>query len=853
MNAHYKTKTKLNHKRKKSWKFALLSWIVLAPLSAPPVSAETVALWLFDEQQATYPSSPLNDAGPHSRFVILGRGATLVDGRFGNALQPREPEPLNPVFDWNEEQQKTFGLVQLPTPPGRTHPPMTWKSARFAAFFTSGDTHLRRLPFENASDTNLNLGAFDWTVEFWFQSKEEPGGEKGVVFEIGNGPRGEPENMATRLMLSRNRNSFVLENEFTGLSLEINSSDRALRSGNWHHYAFTYHAKTEKLRHFVDGKPINQAYHAEMQALPFGDEAYFSIGRDGLWNRPLPGALDEMRFSDHLVYKDKDEFEVPGSFSRRFSEDRPETELVAGPPLLFPHDRKPERPVQLGSRRHLFIDDALVDSRENITFQANPARLEEVVIDGIQGWLTVLEDDKGFIRLYYEGPDNSLAVMMSVDGIHFTKPDLGREYKGARNVVLEEPSSRGNVFIDPSAPPEERWKIVSAIRKRGGVYVYTSPDGFNFKRNEVAALPFWAGSQSVVFYDDQRQLYVGHHRTDYGKTPAGKTKRYFVLTEVRDILAPWEMEPATPESTAELAKRIPIKNDLLDPWYLDNGPLAPGGFGMEFPIIFGAKEGFDPLATDVYNSRGMKYPYAPDTYLAFPLYYFHYWGDGPVNRQVLGHPDRELGSGLVEVQLATSRNGREWTRYPRPTYIGVGPHKGYPANRPYIAYGFVKRGREFYHYTYTRSSYHDGFTEPEPPVIHRATQRIDGFVSIDTPYTGGGFTTKPLVFEGDRLVLNIDTDATGYAQVEIQDEDGHPIPGYSLKDAVYINGDFINKEVEWLDKGTDLSALEGRTIRLRFVMRGSRLYAMEFTSEKGRARRPATEIYEPENFILDQG
>src|SRR5687767_7937870 len=49
--------------------------------------ADTVALWLFDEQVGVYPSSVLNDAGPKSYFLILGRGGEIVPGRFGNALR----------------------------------------------------------------------------------------------------------------------------------------------------------------------------------------------------------------------------------------------------------------------------------------------------------------------------------------------------------------------------------------------------------------------------------------------------------------------------------------------------------------------------------------------------------------------------------------------------------------------------------------------------------------------------------------------------------------------------------------------------------------------------------------------
>jgi hypothetical protein len=77
-------------------------------------------------------------------------------------------------------------------------------------------------------------------------------------------------------------------------------------------------------------------------------------------------------------------------------------------------------------------------------------------------------------------------------------------------------------------------------------------------------------------------------------------------------------------------------------------------------------------------------------------------------------------------------------------------------------------------------------------------------------------------------VLNINTGATGYAQIGLLDETGKPIEGFSVDDCIYINGNHIEIEVEWLGKGTDVSALVGRTVQLEFQMRGTKLYSMQF-------------------------
>jgi len=114
-------------------------------------------------------------------------------------------------------------------------------------------------------------------------------------------------------------------------------------------------------------------------------------------------------------------------------------------------------------------------------------------------------------------------------------------------------------------------------------------------------------------------------------------------------------------------------------------------------------------------------------------------------------------------------------------------------------------------------------------------QRLDGFVSADAPYSGGELKTRPLTFDGNRLVLNVDTDATGFAQVGILGADGQEIDGFGLDDCVYINGDFVDTTVEWREKGTDVSKLAGQPIQIVFRMRGTKLFSFQFLKADHRA------------------
>ena len=830
--------------------------------TATPSPTTTTALWLFDEPAGLYPSHTLDDMSDNDMVLTLGLGAQVVPGRYGNALLLA---PLDPPLDVPpaEEKPGEFGLARLPIPEGRTVEPLSWFTAHYAALMTSGENHLRKqVGFKNPTTSALNLGDFDWTVEFWHSPGDASATAEAVVFEIGTGPRGEND-IVTRLTWSADRSSFVFANQPAVTTISIPTQPP---TDDWHHYAFTYDAATKQLTHYVDGtlqpqpRPQSEQPPAALQALPAGDEAYFILASDGLFSRPLTGVLDEFRVSRGLVYTadfapDAGEgagapsFEPPGTFAKAPAP----LELTQGPPLLFADastatvstaDASTDvstadastnyspAPLDLGTRKHVFIDGAILASAGDTRFVVNPPKRAERVIDNIKGTfrkhLTVIEDDDGVIRIYNSVEEDHLAVYTSTDGVHFDRPDQGRgEINGHRNIVIPDMvGGLGSPFRDPHGPPEEHWKYLTDYQRRG-LYLYTSPDGYDWTRRRNIILPFRSGTQSSTFYDDQRQVYVAFHRSGIFHTPGGATQRSSVVTEHEDLRTTQPFNPLTQQEYLDLRAEYPLRDPL--PWWVDNGPLTPGGFGMEYPHLFDPTPD-DPAGVDFYLTKAIKYPYAPDTYLAFPVGYFHYYGDGPEARTVLGLEERGLGSGPLESQVAVSRNGLDWKRHPEPAYVGIGRHEGRDVVTAYIAQGMVRRGEELWQYYFGETHYHSPHTEdPDGRSVYRLVQRLDGFISLDSPY-GRETTsiTRPLTFTGNRLQLNVDTDAVGYLQVGFLDERGQPIEGYTVDDCVYVNGDFIAKEVDWLETGADLSPLVGRTVQVVFRMRGAKLYAMQF-------------------------
>ena len=111
--------------------------------------------------------------------------------------------------------------------------------------------------------------------------------------------------------------------------------------------------------------------------------------------------------------------------------------------------------------------------------------------------------------------------------------------------------------------------------------------------------------------------------------------------------------------------------------------------------------------------------------------------------------------------------------------------------------------------------------------LTRYSLRLDGFVSVNAPYSGGEILTRPFTFTGSELEVNYGTSAAGGVRVEVQDANGRQISGYGLEDCPEFFGDEIVRVVTWKN-GTNTSQLQGRPIRLRIVLKDADLYSLRF-------------------------
>ena len=83
------------------------------------------------------------------------------------------------------------------------------------------------------------------------------------------------------------------------------------------------------------------------------------------------------------------------------------------------------------------------------------------------------------------------------------------------------------------------------------------------------------------------------------------------------------------------------------------------------------------------------------------------------------------------------------------------------------------------------------------------------------------------MFEGSELVLNVSTSAAGGVNVEVQDDRGIPIEGFSMSDCHEVFGDSLERTVTW-GGGKNLGDLAGNPVRLRFVLKDADLYSLRF-------------------------
>jgi hypothetical protein len=575
---------------------------------------------------------------------------------------------------------------------------------------------------------------------------------------------------------------------------EVQSTTVGLADGKYHHCALTY--ANGKVKLFFDGQDVGDD---EVPAGPVLLAADLRVGEDlgGAVNEQFVGHVDDVVvLARALTAQEIKVLSQQGADA--FLARRTETARPLRPSRPTPATAPAEPRVRdIGSRLELFVDHYLIDKLDGARLTLQHPQPAEVALvfdrpwEGVAvGYVTVIKDTDRY-RMYYRGMPDSNApdgtdiettcYAESNDGVTWTKPNLGLyEVQGTRenNVILAHspPSSHNfSPFVDarPGVPPAEQYKALAL--GKGGLLAFASADGIRWKKLQDAPVITRGAfdSQNVGFWSEMEGCYLCYFRTWRNNT------RWISRTASKDFLH-W--------------------TNPIDMTFGDTPP------------------------EHLYTNQTHPYFRAPHIYIATAARFM------PGKRVVTDAQLRAAGIDLKswlkddcsEVVLLTSRGGSRYDRTFMEAFLRPGPDpRNWVSRTNYPALNVVQTGPT------EMSLYVQKDNGQATHHLQRYTLRLDGFASVNAPYGGGEMLTKPFTFTGKQLLLNCATSAAGGVRVEIQDESGKPMAGRTLADCPEIAGDEIERVISW-QGGSDVSALAGKPVRLRFVMKDADLYSIRF-------------------------
>nr|MBQ4318232.1 hypothetical protein [Clostridia bacterium] len=512
--------------------------------------------------------------------------------------------------------------------------------------------------------------------------------------------------------------------------------------------------------------------------------------------------------------------------------------------------------INIGNRRECFFDYYLIDTQKTTArlMLHSPVKRERVMLHDLDwegddcGSHTFFFDDrwygcdgefaKGTYRMYYRvhrtaaydpspsrSEDIAICYAESPDGINWVRPDLGLyEWNGNihTNIVLDKTIHDDlctcYVFRDPNpdCPPDEKYKLISAYdepKKPNGekgkfrLFCYPSSDGIHFRPGYMLTDKGYFDSVNVIVWDDDAGLYRGFVRGVHcsGFNPADG----FIGSD--------DWDTVVGQIKAGSGRLI------RDVMYIESKDFHV----WTDPVWLRYDDGDE---IQMYNNNVMPYFRAPHQYIGFPLRYFERTEWTPNYDELRGSEKRRerckeqkrFGLAITDCGFMTSRDCVHFHRFPN-AFVRPSAENG--RNWVYgdgeIAYGMLitgssDRGAEDELSLYFAENRITG----EAMELYRHTIRIDGFASL---HADGEETvvTKPFVYNGSRLSVNISTSAFGYLYFTLIDKDGSwyvssEVFGDSTDRSVFFDGDIIKR-------------LSGCEVTLEVRMRDADLYSMIFS------------------------
>jgi len=448
--------------------------------------------------------------------------------------------------------------------------------------------------------------------------------------------------------------------------------------------------------------------------------------------------------------------------------------------------------INIMDKREIFIDNYLIEEMNGASLVKHAPKDEGAVLFFDKSWegpysayCTVIEDN-GLYRLYYRG-DGTICYAESKDGHSWSKPNLGLhriKNSSENNVIIfdDYPVTHNfSPFLDknPKVNAFQKYKAVGG-KDSLGLMAYTSADGIRWTKLQQKPIITKGAfdSQNVAFWSEEEGQYICYFRIwSEGNFIQKRGFRTIARTTSKDFINWTE-------------------------------PVA---------MSFG-----DTPMEHFYTQQTSPYFRAPHIYIAIGARFM------PGRKVINENQAKEIGVNLdyyndcSDVYLMSSRGGDKYDRYFMESFIrpGIGL-SNWSSRTNYPALNIVQTGETemsiYIAKNYAQKNAH----------LSRYSMRIDGISSIESGYYGGYVISKTLLFSGSELEINYSTSAAGEIRIELLDEHGLAIAGYTHDDCDPIIGDEISKMVSWRGK-KNLGHLTSTPIRLKIYLKDANLFSFKF-------------------------
>ena len=241
------------------------------------------------------------------------------------------------------------------------------------------------------------------------------------------------------------------------------------------------------------------------------------------------------------------------------------------------------------------------------------------------------------------------------------------------------------------------------------------------------------------------------------------------------------------------------------------------------------------IAPDEYDSNSAQF-------YSMPAFKYHDWYIGLVYMLYCDPDDPILlnHKGLMDIQLAVSRDGESWSRLGgHHSFIPRGAKYSFDMGMVGPNAGLVEKDGKlwFYYNGWSQEHYQTkAFRRADDPGLFAmgrmcsgiglAWLRKDGFISIGAGEDEGSIvTTAELVSKGiTNLTINaVAPEDLSYLRVGVLDASGKKVRGFGKEDCISFKGDSISFKVDW--GGKNLSGLPVGEYSFVFTMRHAGLYS----------------------------